>query len=434
MFQCSLPRAQSSPACLIVDAACSCRSQLAPPEGDFWLTPSETGSGPARQIGYEDYHGGIVKRLRFRPGARTFAFYAAALFLIPLGEIAILFLADYIDRFLPDAFGFLYVILLWGWPIFAIVCIRRLSSRVRTWEQRVFQEVRDHTAAKIERQVFLTDSQQSLDPYFLYLRPFVSTGGLPLVTESKTSTTSKSLYISQPMFSSHDTTEDLETVLARTVLPDGMLLALGRPGEQIGAARIALDDETWIAHFRRLAEHARAIFLLPSTHPGTQLEIAEIFEREPWLKKTIFVIPPHKDKRKELTRIDRISRTYPIFRSRSSSRFTANVDRTYAESVSGILRALRIKSLPDPSNGLLLTISKRRTIIASRPITLYAAPWYAAVEWVFLLFNAAGSSTSRENLNVRRLRRSIRELLAGTVDLAFLSKSRVPGRGRRASA
>jgi len=62
---------------------------------------------------------------------------------------------------------------------------------------------------------------------------------------------------------------DFERLLAIAVDSYAPLIALGRPGEQVGAGRILTTEERWQEDFRKLAEAARLILLMPSAHPGT---------------------------------------------------------------------------------------------------------------------------------------------------------------------
>ena len=71
----------------------------------------------------------------------------------------------------------------------------------------------------------------------------------------------------------------------------GPLIALGRPGEAIGAGRIITEDANWMADILILMKRAKAIFLVPSSQPGTLWEI-ETLKREGLLNKVIFIMPP----------------------------------------------------------------------------------------------------------------------------------------------
>jgi hypothetical protein len=71
-------------------------------------------------------------------------------------------------------------------------------------------------------------------------------------------------------------TLDLETILEEIVPKDVLFSALGQPGEHLGAARIASDEDSWKEQFAWLANSAEVIFLIPSDHRGTFYEIEQV--------------------------------------------------------------------------------------------------------------------------------------------------------------
>jgi hypothetical protein len=92
---------------------------------------------------------------------------------------------------------------------------------------------------------------------------------------------------------------DLETVVAMSVDSYAPLIALGRPGEQVGAGRVLTTEESWKATFEKLAGGVSTIFLIPSSHPGTLWELRRVVVDPEMLRKTAFIIPPYyvKDER-----------------------------------------------------------------------------------------------------------------------------------------
>jgi hypothetical protein len=56
--------------------------------------------------------------------------------------------------------------------------------------------------------------------------------------------------------------------------------------------RIETNDENWFREFQLLATHACALFVLPSLHEGTSLEIEHILSNAGLLRKTILIVPP----------------------------------------------------------------------------------------------------------------------------------------------
>jgi hypothetical protein len=72
------------------------------------------------------------------------------------------------------------------------------------------------------------------------------------------------------------------------------VLALGTPGEQVGAGRIASTDETWQRGIWELATGARALLVLPATSAGTHWEIDRILHDSGLLRKASFLVPPEE--------------------------------------------------------------------------------------------------------------------------------------------
>jgi hypothetical protein len=159
------------------------------------------------------------------------------------------------------------------------------------------QRRRDRWAAAIDEKL----ADETGDLFTLYLRPFTSTGrvriplksivlkrgviaGPATVQDTQLGLTSR--------FKRYVTFGDFETELADTVDSQAPLVALGRPGEQVGAGRIESTDEDWRAKFRHLATRAVAIVVVPSLRSGTRAEIDAILSTPEWAVKTMFFVPP----------------------------------------------------------------------------------------------------------------------------------------------
>jgi hypothetical protein len=124
-------------------------------------------------------------------------------------------------------------------------------------------------------------------PFTLYLRPFTSTGRVHIPLKSvvlKRGVTAGPATVYDPQlgmtsrFKRYVTFGDFETALADFVHSKAPLVALGKPGEQIGAGRIESTDEDRRAKFEQLATHAAAIVLVPSVRPGTRPVAADTDE------------------------------------------------------------------------------------------------------------------------------------------------------------
>lgn len=152
-----------------------------------------------------------------------------------------------------------------------------LAIMLRGWEANRQQGVRDTDAASLLERIGRGDVPR----YSLYLRTFAVTGKLQ--TGRRAYETVSPHYVGPDL--------DFETLLGETVESDAPLVALGRPGEHVGAGRIVTDDATWKADILRLAEQAVTIFVIPSGRPGTAWEIDTIVRNGLW-EKAVFLMPP----------------------------------------------------------------------------------------------------------------------------------------------
>jgi hypothetical protein len=186
-----------------------------------------------------------------------------------------------------DFLGWLFVLGL----IFLPLTIKKIWSWLRENEQVTVQHQRDNAVLELSNSA--PSCGVSTQEYCLYLRPFTTTGQLPICVLAST------LYLKNPVVEGPTQVEkdnkfvDLETLIAMAVSSHAPLVALGRPGEQVGAGRLLTTEESWQSEFTRLSASAKIIFILPSSKSGTKWELRNIFENESLLSKTIFVIPPN---------------------------------------------------------------------------------------------------------------------------------------------
>lgn len=119
-----------------------------------------------------------------------------------------------------------------------------------------------------------------VEPFALYLRPFVTTERL----------------VAQPVadFGSGDDFPvhlDVETLLARALRQDLDLVGLGRPGEiEVGAGRVVSDEGEWRDIVQAMARKATLIVMVPLARPGTLEELRFLVTNE-LLPKTILLMP-----------------------------------------------------------------------------------------------------------------------------------------------
>lgn len=113
--------------------------------------------------------------------------------------------------------------------------LRDMLRGIYRWRFERRQSERDNFAAS------LIDNKRK--DFFLYLRPFNSTGRLPITLQTTTRYDNTPGY--SPKVHYEDNHIDLETELARALEPWGQLVGLGSPGTAKGAGRIAVSDEEW---------------------------------------------------------------------------------------------------------------------------------------------------------------------------------------------
>lgn len=118
----------------------------------------------------------------------------------------------------------------------------------------------------------------------LYLRPFVATDQFRVRNPLQKT-------VGTPEFFELDFELDIERVFAETFADTTPMIALGLPGEHLGAGRIETDDDGWQDYVRRLADAAEFIIMLPSHRAGTQWEIKHILD-ENLLTKSVWIMPP----------------------------------------------------------------------------------------------------------------------------------------------
>jgi hypothetical protein len=145
------------------------------------------------------------------------------------------------------------------------------------------QRRNDRTAERVMSEL-RADPGASVAEFYLYLRAFETTGKLrvPLYLRLR----KISLGLLQLV------TNDLESYVSNAVRGVAPLIALGRPGEAIGAGRIVTEDKNWEADIVTLMKRAKGIFLVPSNRPGTLWEIDTLKREGLLLNRVIFIMPP----------------------------------------------------------------------------------------------------------------------------------------------
>jgi len=169
---------------------------------------------------------------------------------------------------------FTWKLLLPAWG--AALLLSWSGVRWRIASTRRQQAARDRRAAELVHAVFQNEARR----FALYIRPFDWTGALP---------------IRNPEFDDNPFNRppeiDVEEYFAQGLPPDLPLIALGWPGEAIGAGRWETDDTTWQRDVHALAEKSTLILALPFYSDSMMWEVKLLRDRG-WLKKTLFVNPP----------------------------------------------------------------------------------------------------------------------------------------------
>ena len=161
-----------------------------------------------------------------------------------------------------------------------IIVITKIIARIG-WMIALFlkkrnQKKRDKRAIKIMRDV----EAGKKHTYSLYLRGFHTTGVTPLPIEPAGGI----------LWKNPDPYLDFEALLAESVEYSAPLIALGKPGEQIGAGRVQCDEKSWQEKLMLLARRAMFIFVLPSESAGTRWEIEWILKNQ-LTEKSILLMP-----------------------------------------------------------------------------------------------------------------------------------------------
>lgn len=140
------------------------------------------------------------------------------------------------------------------------------------------------SSSDADAQNLVTDSNlASNESFFLYLRPFASTNAYRL-SDSHLNLFSWELW-------ERDGFDDIERIIARALRPTAKIVALGKPGEHRGAARILTTEKAWRAELSFLADKAKLIILIPSHRPGTLWELSHLKERS-MFSKVVCIMPP----------------------------------------------------------------------------------------------------------------------------------------------
>lgn len=189
--------------------------------------------------------------------------------------------------------------------------------------------------------------------FVLYLRPFLSTTQLASGARSVDGMT-QSQHI------------DMEVIFQRVFGRRRSFVALGRPGEAEGAARILTSDEDWWKAFTALAENAELIVLLPSAREGTFREIQWIFETKAFGKCVIFMPATVHSGGIDVYQGPKM----PLVRIRYGRRYFFYPEEEWAE-VRDRLRSLHVELPAYDPGGALIRLDDNGTVHKMAPLELH---------------------------------------------------------------
>jgi hypothetical protein len=171
-----------------------------------------------------------------------------------------------------------------SYVVAALALVLLLSSQwLRGKIVHLRQKEYDRTGERVLRDL-RSNPLASVPDFYLYLRAFETTGKLnvPMYLRVRR----KCIWIYQRLV-----TDDLESYTSLSVRKIAPLIALGRPGECVGAGRVLDDTEHWQADIVTLMHRSKGILLIPSDRPGTLWEM-DTLKREGLFSKVVFVMPP----------------------------------------------------------------------------------------------------------------------------------------------
>lgn len=204
----------------------------------------------------------------------------------------------------------------WFVAALAVVACSFACTRVTRWlsarETIGHQVLRDRYALRLAQDLQAGAPTQS--PFWIYVRPFSITaksrGEEAAVLERAADwkhhemlydQKGEQIRITYPLIeafldlgadprAASDLNPEWETVVEKGLRKHGRLVALGRPGETIGAGRFRATDEEWQARFLSLAKRAAGFFVIPDGSPGTCWELEYL--RSLGFRHCVFFMPP----------------------------------------------------------------------------------------------------------------------------------------------
>ncbi len=155
-----------------------------------------------------------------------------------------------------------------------------LGAWLTSLHRKSVQKRRDKAARLLADRIL---AGEDMNPFFLYLRPFVLTGKIVQPNPRKS-------YVPLVPGFFEPRRLDLEIILSDAMATIAPIVALGRPGEHFGSGRLSAAENDWREVVKRLTEKAATIVVVPSYHPGTLWEV-DLIKQSASLRKCLFVMP-----------------------------------------------------------------------------------------------------------------------------------------------
>lgn len=263
--------------------------------------------------------------------------------------LLILFLADQIrvggqELLLADRDDLFWQLI--GFGTAAILALILILIGLRWLIKQPLKTLRNMSASEL---VALRDSE-SPRSFSLYLRPFGFTNVLKTRLSSATPSLTEQVFLAE--------TVEFEDLLFKGLVRGPKLIALGRPGEHLGAGRILTSDDAWQALAADLIDKAQYLILIPSTRPGTLWEI-DYLKKNGHLPKTLIILPQ-----------SRVSYNYDSLKRRNNLKGTW---RDISEWRTDAVAALQQAGLPaefDANAGFVLRYASSGDLLHSRKFLL----------------------------------------------------------------
>jgi hypothetical protein len=141
-----------------------------------------------------------------------------------------------------------------------------LAHRVNVSYLKWTLQARDEEAQEIHNEIL---AEWNGRRYFLYLRPFETTGRLNVRGAGRGPIVE---------FEGSPATVEFESLLTEALEFWGPLIGPGRPGEHFGAGRMSLEDSSWQEEVRRSVRYADTVFIVPGITRGSMWEFRYLFK------------------------------------------------------------------------------------------------------------------------------------------------------------